>query len=309
MYFDMTKNASIFIVGSMNMDMVMKTERMPKMGETITGSGFSLVAGGKGANQAVAVAKLGGASKIIAKVGDDIFGQSLLQSVKDYGVDVGCVFTQPGVSSGVAVITVCNGDNTIILEQGGNQFLDGSDILNCKEELSSAEAVLTQLETPFETVQSLISLLKGKVPLFLNPAPARQLPDELLEGLDYLIPNETEAAIITGMKVESVPDAIEALKYFVAKGVKHPLITLGQKGVVYFDGDSYIHAPGNVVAAVDTVAAGDTFVGALAVELTRGSSMEKAVRFAQAAAAITVTREGAQSSIPLRHEVEDKLNG
>ena len=300
---------TIVVVGSINMDMTIQTARIPLMGETVFGEGFKLHAGGKGANQAVASARMGIKTYLIAKMGKDLFGQSLHRFTSESGVNMDYAMMEPDVSTGVAVITVCDGDNSIIIDGGGNAQLTPIDIQARKDLILSASAILLQHEVPEQTVEETIRLAKGRVPIFLNPAPARPLPDELLDGLDWLIPNETECASLVGFTAETVQDAYRAVDLLLSKGVRHPLITLGAQGVVYFDGSAIRHESGFITQVVDTVAAGDTLVGTLAAMIADGMECADAVHFAQAAASITITRQGAQEAIPTRDEVECKLRG
>ncbi|TVY08641.1 ribokinase [Paenibacillus cremeus] len=293
----------IIVIGSANMDLVMQTDRIPSVGETIHGGGFFLSPGGKGANQAVACAKLGAETWMMAKVGDDLFGHSLMDSLSGFGVRTDYMTAEAGVTTGVAAITVCEGDNSIILDSGANDKVTPEYIAGYKDELLSAAAVMLQLEIPMESVHTAIELVKGKVPIFLNPAPAVPIEDAILQGVDYFTPNEIECRLYTGVDVRNIEDAFVALNALRAKGIRYPLITLGEKGVVYYNGSDNVYKEGRKVQAVDTTAAGDTFSGALAAMITSGKSMDEAVEIAQLAASITVTRLGAQNAIPSLSEV------
>ena len=293
----------IIVIGSLNMDMVMRTSRMPDAGETIVGEGFFLSPGGKGANQAVACAKMGADTWLIGKVGDDLFGRSLLENLRNYGVSTKYVKIEPNVTTGVAAITVCQGNNRIILDGGANRHVTPSYIQSFRNELLSAAAVMLQLEIPTETVRETIRLVKGKVPIFLNPAPALPLEDSLLQGIDYFTPNEIECRAYTNVDIRNVDDAFAALDILRARGIRFPLITLGEKGVVYYNGNRNVYKEGRNVQAVDTTAAGDTFSGTLAAMIAAGRSIDDAVDIAQRASAISVTRFGAQQSIPALSEV------
>ncbi|MFC5447036.1 ribokinase [Paenibacillus aestuarii] len=295
----------IIVIGSANMDMVMQTDRMPSIGETIHGGGFFLSPGGKGANQAVASAKMGAETWMMAKVGDDIFGRSLLDSLSGFGVRTDYMSAEPKVTTGVAAITVCNGDNCIILDSGANDRVTPDYIAGYKEELLSAAAIMLQLEIPMESVIAAIELVKGKVPIFLNPAPAVPIEDAILQGVDYFTPNEIECRLYTGVDIQTTDDAFAALTILRAKGIRYPLITLGEKGVVYYNGRDSVYKEGRKVQAVDTTAAGDTFSGALAAMITSGKSIDEAVDVAQLAASITVTRLGAQNVIPSLSEIDE----
>jgi len=294
----------IIVIGSANMDMVMQTDRMPSIGETIHGGGFFLSPGGKGANQAVACAKMGAQTWMMAKVGDDIFGRSLMDSLSGFGVHTDYMTAEPKVTTGVAAITVCEGNNCIILDSGANAKVTPDYIAGYKEELLSAAAIMLQLEIPMESVIAAIELVKGKVPIFLNPAPAVPIDEAILQGVDYFTPNEIECRLYTGVDIQTRDDAFAALTILRAKGIRYPLITLGEKGVVYYNGRDIVYKEGRKVQAVDTTAAGDTFSGALAAMITSGKSMDEAVDVAQLAASITVTRLGAQSAIPSFSEID-----
>lgn len=294
---------NIIVVGSTNMDLVMRIKRLPVPGETLTGDGFFLAPGGKGANQAVACAKMGADTRLLAKVGDDIFGRSLIDSLKEYGVNTDVIGIEPGVTTGVASITVCDGNNSIILDPGANGKVTPAYIRQYEQELLSAAAVMLQLEIPLDAVYAAAELVKGKVPIFLNPAPAAPLDDALLRGMDYFTPNEIECRTYTDVAIRSVDDALQALNILRDKGILFPLITLGEKGVVYYNGSENVHKEGRKVTAIDTTAAGDTFSGTLAAMIAAGKSMDDAVDLAQAAAAISVTRAGAQQSIPYLSEI------
>lgn len=293
----------IMVVGSANMDMVMRTSRLPEIGETMRGDGFFLAPGGKGANQAVACAKMGAETWFMGKVGDDIFGQSLIDRLSGFGVRADFLKREPNVTTGVAAITVCNGNNSIILDGGANNEVSPGYIRGYQQELLSAAAVMLQLEIPMETVYEVIRLVKGQVPIFLNPAPAVPIEDAMLQGVDYFTPNEIECRIYTGIEIRSTDDALEALNKLRAKGIRYPLITLGEKGIVYYNGTENVYKEARKVQAVDTTAAGDTFSGTLAAMIIAGKSMDEAVDIAQRASSIAVTRLGAQDAIPMLSEV------
>ncbi|MCR8655798.1 ribokinase [Paenibacillus endoradicis] len=293
----------IIVIGSMNMDMVMQTSRIPEVGETINGEGFFLSGGGKGANQAVACAKMGADTWMMAKVGDDIFGQSLLDDLSNYGVQTDFIVKEAGISTGVASITVKDGNNSIILASGANSCLLPEDIRKLESELLSASAIMLQLEIPIETVYEVISVVKGKVPIFLNPAPALPLDDYILQGIHYFTPNEIECRLYTGVEIHTIDDAFTALDVLRNKGIMYPLITLGEQGVAYYNGSNNVHRSGLKVNAIDTTAAGDTFSGTLAAMIVAGQTMDEAVSMAIQASALSVTRLGAQQSIPLLAEM------
>lgn len=293
----------IIVIGSANIDMVMQTRRVPEAGETLHGEGFFLSPGGKGANQAVACAKMGAPTWLMGKVGDDIFGRSISDNLAHYGVHTDYLAKEPGVSSGVAAITVCDGDNRIILHGGANAKVTPDYIESFRDEILSASAIMLQLEIPLESVYRAIEMAKGKVPIFLNPAPAVPLDETVLAGIDYFTPNEIECGLYTNVQVRTRDDALKALDILKAKGIRYPLITLGEKGVAYYNGKENVHKPTLKVKAVDTTAAGDTFSGTLAAMIAAGKPMDDAIDFALRASAISVTRPGAQDSIPYLSEI------
>lgn len=263
-------------------------------------------AGGKGANQAVAAARLGGNVTFVAKTGDDIFGQEAVQLFRKEGIDTAYVFTDAQHPSGVALITVDDrGENCIVVASGANAALSEEDLETARTAVEGAAVVLVQLETPLSTVARLVNLAKDAgVPLILNPAPAFSLPDELLRNVFLLTPNEHELAMLTGSKTdreESIRNAVLMLNH---KGVKNVVVTLGKEGALVFENGVFTHVAAPAVKAVDTTAAGDVFNGALAVAIAEGKNLVGAAQFACAAAAISVTRLGAQASAPYRHEVE-----
>lgn len=291
----------IFVLGSMNMDMVMQAERLPLAGETIRGTGFFLNAGGKGANQAVAVKRSGGALKFCACVGDDVFGERLINTLREYEVDTENVRTIDGTSSGLAQITVVNGDNRIILYGGANECLDAEVAERFLAEAVKGDIFLTQLETaPAVVLRSLETAKARGMQTILNPAPAQNFSSEMLKFTDILIPNETEAMSISG-KTD-----IEEAALALSERVKEVIVTVGAKGCICSRGGSVSLHPCPQVSVVDTTAAGDTFCGAFAARLGKGYSMEESVGYALKAASLAVTKRGALQSIPSENEV---LNG
>ena len=296
----------IVVLGSTNTDMVVKAARIPAPGETILGGRFLMNPGGKGANQAVAAARLGGAVVFVAKVGDDLFGREAKALFAKEGICTDYVLTDPSEPSGVALIMVdSKGENCISVASGANATLTPEDIGAVRGEIEKAGVLLMQLETPVETVLCAAQWAAAKgVPVVLNPAPACELPDELLKCLSMITPNETEAELLTGVRLTDEASAERAAKALCAKGVKRVVITLGAKGAfVYSDGAGRI-VPAMKVKAVDTTAAGDVFNGALAVALTEDHPLVAAISFAAEAAAISVTRMGAQASAPYRRELQ-----
>ena len=300
---------SIVVVGSSNTDMIIKVPHLPKPGETILGGEFTKAAGGKGANQAVAAARAGGKVTFIAKVGDDIFGESAVVGFREDKINVDCVLKDPIAPSGVAQIFVAeDGENCIAVASGANANLSVEDIRSSAEKIQSANILLTQLETPIATITEAVKIAKeNNLTVVLNPAPAQPLPDNLLSLLSLITPNETEAELLTGIKVVDKASAALASEVLREKGVESVIITLGSKGAfVDNNGEQYI-VSGFEVKAVDTTGAGDVFNGALTVALSEKKSFREAVKFANAAAALSVTKLGAQPSIPKISEIGEFL--
>ncbi|WP_148477001.1 ribokinase [Parabacteroides johnsonii] len=301
-----TSRRQILVVGSSNTDMVIKAAHLPRPGETILGGTFFMNPGGKGANQAVAIARLGGSVTFICKTGSDIFGHQSQQLFEEEGINTSYVFSDSGNPSGVALITVDEkAENCIVVASGANANLLPSDLEKAEEAIERADLVLMQLEVPMETVCFVadIAWQKGKK-VILNPAPAHPLPADLLRHLYLITPNETEAEMITGVKITDESSAGEAARALSGMGVQHVIITLGSKGALIYSNGKAEMVPALKVAAVDTTAAGDVFNGALTVALSEGRSLKEAARFACKASAISVTRVGAQSSAPYRNEVD-----
>ena len=296
----------IVVLGSTNTDMVIAGKKIPVPGETVSGGTFLMNPGGKGANQAVAVARLSakrGACTFVAKVGDDLFGRETSVRMKKDGIDAKLVVDRKNPSGTALILVAPNGQNVISVALGANGTLSPRDIAPCRKEIEGAAALLMQLETPLETVLTAARWASAKgVPVVLNPAPATKLPLELYKCLDWITPNETEAELLTGVKVTDAKSAQKAVDVFVKRGVKHVVITMGAKGA--YCGNCRKLYPCKKVKAVDCVAAGDTFNGAFVVALVEGKSCKDAIAFAQKAAAISVTRPGAQSSVPFRKEVK-----
>lgn len=305
-------SAPITVVGSLNMDFVVQVDKLPLPGETVLGGGFRTIPGGKGANQACAAAKLGGRVRMVGRVGDDVFGEALRRSLAAAGVDTGAVLATEATPSGVALIFVqAGGQNQIVVASGANGRLAPDDVTHALE-TTDGGLLLLQLESPLETVEAAASAGRRQgMRVLLDPAPARPLPDALLERVDILTPNETEAMILLGRREGSValaeaPEVAQALR---RRGPRAVILKLGEKGAFLDEGKGGRHFPGLRVKAVDATAAGDTFNGALAVALAEGKTMAEAIGFANAAAALSVTRLGAQASIPARGEVEAALGG
>jgi ribokinase len=297
----------IIVVGSVNMDLVIRAPRMPAPGETIAGSGFRAIPGGKGANQAVAAARTGAEVHFIGSIGGDDFGLRLKRGLADEGIDLSHLSVLEDESTGVAMIILdAKGQNSIVLSPGANGRVTPEQIETCADTIASARMLVCQLETPLTAVTRAIDIAyDNEVPVILNPAPAVPLNRRLLAKIKYLIPNETEASLLSGVQVVDGETARAAARRLTDEGVEQVLITLGDKGVVSVLKDgTVLSIPAIVVPVVDTTGAGDTFVGSLAVELANGKSVREAIQYAQYAAALKVTKLGAQTSIPHRDEVE-----
>jgi ribokinase len=304
-----TKAGSVVVVGSSNTDMIIRVVRVPRPGETLLGGEFSTAAGGKGANQAVAAARAGGRVAFVARLGWDKLGDEAMEGFRAEGMELSHVVRDGSHPSGVALIFVgSDGENSIGVAGGANQWLSPFDVAAAGRVIAKARVLLLQLETPLKTVQAAARIAHGAgVPVILNPAPARPLPDTLLRRVAILTPNETEASLLSGTSVGGASSAGRAARILLRRGVGAVIVTLGAKGALVATGGSAQLVPGFRVKARDTTAAGDVFNGALAVRLAEGFPLLDAVRFAQAAAAISVTRHGAQPSIPTRREITAML--
>ena len=304
------RQGRVVVVGSLNMDLVVRSSRMPQPGETLVGQTFAQVPGGKGGNQAVAAARLGAQVSMIGRIGNDANGAQLKRGLEDEGIDCSGVSTDPALSTGVALITVDDASqNSIVIVAGSNGTLTPDAIAAHESTLAQADVVVCQLETPRETVLAAMQTARrlGRTVVF-NPAPVTErLPQGWLEASDFVIPNEIEAAALSGVKVDSPETARDAAWALREQGARTVIITLGGQGVFVLaehDGQGAgTHHPARRVNAVDTTAAGDTFVGGFAATLASGSNVDDAIRFGLAAAALSVTRAGAQPSIPHRSEV------
>ncbi len=294
----------ILVIGSSNTDMVVKTDELPLPGETKLGGTFFMNAGGKGANQAVAAARLGGHVTLVTKLGNDIFGNQTLEGLKKENINTNYIFFDESNPSGTALILVnAAGENCIVVAPGANGNLLPADIEKVQN-LRDAAVILLQLEIPMETINHIAKLTRlNKQKLILNPAPAQKLDDELLSALYLITPNETEAFYLTGVRVNDETTASAAADVFLKRGVENVIITLGREGAFFQNGYLKIKVNAPVMEPVDTTAAGDTFNGAITVAITENMGWEKAMRFAVQAASISVTRMGAQSSVPYRKEI------
>ncbi|MDE2718104.1 MAG: ribokinase [Chloroflexota bacterium] len=305
-----TSRSKIVVIGSINMDLVAVAPSLPTPGETVMGSDFATLPGGKGANQAVAAARLGADVHMVGRVGDDVFGPMLIENLEANEVDVSDVMTTPGVSSGIAVILLDDErQNYIVGIYGANMECDDVQIEAVSRALEGADALLLQMEIPLDVSLEAASIARRMgVRVIYDPAPPSEIPLSCYEAFDIIAPNQSEAEVLCGVAVEDVGSAYEAASILRDRGTRVALIKLGEQGVVYSADQGAGHVPAFEVDAVDTVAAGDGFAGALAVALAEGQPLEHALRFASAAGALVVTKRGAQDAMPGRGEVERLLD-
>jgi ribokinase len=299
----------ITVIGSLNMDLVTYVTRLPQIGETIIGQDFKQIPGGKGANQTDAIAKLRVPVRMLGGVGADAMGETLLTSLRQDGVDISQIEQFEDCSTGIATITVDGvGNNCIVVTPGANYRFLAENVQRMKTVIDASDIVVTQLEIPVETVRYSLELAKklGKTTI-LNPAPACALDDALLSRVDLLIPNETELEFLSGDPLHTEADIVAAARRLIDRGVKEVIVTLGEKGCIYVNFEGSRSFKAYQVDVVDTTAAGDSFIGGLAVALSEGKGIEAAISFAMAVAALAVTKKGAQSSLPYRDEVEEFL--
>ncbi|MDR4890121.1 ribokinase [Fredinandcohnia sp. QZ13] len=296
--------ADIVVVGSLNVDMVVNVKQRPEWGETVLGHGFFTGNGGKGGNQAYAAAKLGASVTMLGCVGEDIFGEQLLKGLNEVGVDTSTIEKIPDVSSGVAVISVNeDGENSIIVSPGANDHVTPEYVRKHEEIIRQAKLVMLQLEIPLETVIEVANIAHTyKVPVMLDPAPARTLPDELYKKVTYLVPNESELGIVADAKISDAESAKTAGTKLLKKGVDTVFAKLGGKGVVVLRANETFFVNPHTVTVADTTAAGDAFAGALATALVSGQKLQEATEFANAVGALAVTKKGAQASMPTLEE-------
>lgn len=300
------KTPRIVVVGSVNADMVVKSARIPAPGETVTGGRFVMAAGGKGANQAVAAARLGAEVTLVAKVGEDLFGDQAIENYRREGIQTDCVLRDPENATGVALILVDErGENLISVASGANHALSPGEVSQVAERIRAADVLMLQLEVPMETVCEAARLAaEAGVTVVLDPAPAALLPEGLLQNVSYLTPNESEAERLTGLRVTDEASAERAGKQLVGAGARHVLVTLGAKGALLVTSEGSHLIPTQPVEAVDTTAAGDAFNGGLAWALAQGLKLDEAIRWACLTGTLSATRLGAQPSLPTRTELE-----
>lgn len=297
----------VFVVGSINQDLVLSLERRPAPGETVTGAKLGMHPGGKGANQAVAAALLGAPTAILGRVGDDAFGEGMLAALRDGGVDTGYVESVPDVPTGTAFITVTpDGENAIVVSSGANARLEPSDVDAVSAAIRRAEVLVVQMELEVEVVLRAAGVAEsGGTRVVLNLAPYREVPVALLGLADPLVVNEHEAGALLGARIAGVGQALDAASGLLSAGIRSAVITQGGAGAVVADGNGIKHVPAPTVRVVDTTAAGDAFVGALASKLAQASSLNDAAAYAVKAGAAAVTRAGAQSSLPTCEVLEE----
>ncbi|HEX4836108.1 MAG TPA: ribokinase [bacterium] len=300
---------TVCVVGSLNMDLVVRAPRLPRVGETVTGGTFATFPGGKGANQAVAAARLGARVAMMGTVGDDAFGRQLIDGLTREAIDVAHVRVDAGAATGVAMIGVDGeGRNMIMVASGANVRVRAADVDAARDAVIGARVLLLQLEVPLEAVLRAAAMARAAGALVcLDPAPAVPLPDALYACVDVINPNEVEAQTLTGVEIRSIADAERAAVVLQARGPRVAVVKLGDRGAFYLAPDARGHVPAVVTRAVDTTAAGDAFAAALGVALGEGRGVPDAVAFATRAAGIKVTRMGAQAGMPTRAEVEEAV--
>jgi ribokinase len=298
--------ADIIVVGSLNMDLVIKADRMPLPGETIPGYDFQTIPGGKGANQAVAAARMGSRVAMAGRVGDDQFGSALVENLGQHGVDASPVRVDSNAATGIALIIVDEmGENSIVVAGGANLCMSPQDIDSLAGVWSQAKLLVLQFEVPMETVSYAMAMAaQHGLGVILNPAPARAVSPQLLSQADYLVPNEIEASMLTGVEVRDLTSAEEAARRLLGFGVQAVVVTLGENGALAVTEKQSFHVPAWQVEPVDTTAAGDAFNGGLATALLQGFTLKDAVRYATCAGTLAATKFGAQTSLPSAEEVQ-----
>lgn len=299
----------VSVIGSINMDMIVSVDSMPKVGETIISDNFKSAHGGKGANQAVAAKKMGNDVFMISKIGQDASGKEILESLKNENINVDKVFKSNDKPTGTAIITVNKeGNNSIMVVPGANMDINVNEVQECSEVIKNSDILVAQFETSIDaTVEAFRIAKENNVITILNPAPAKKIPDELLKYTDMIIPNETEAQVLTGVEVKDLESAKNAAEVFFEKEVKFVIITMGEKGAALISENKSVLIPAYKVKAVDTTAAGDSFIGALTSKMNKGNIDEdnliEAIKFGNKVSSIVVQKEGAQPSIPYLNEI------
>lgn len=301
----------VSVIGSINMDMIISVDSMPKVGETIFSNNFKLAHGGKGANQAVAAKRLGNDVYMISKVGKDAYGTEILESLKNENINIDKIFKCEDKPTGTAVITVNKeGNNSIIVIPGSNMAINVNEVQESKKVISESDILVAQFEISMDaTIEAFKIAKENNVITILNPAPAKKIPDELLKYTDIIIPNETEAELLTGIEVKDLESAKKASEVFLEREVKYVIITMGEKGAAVISKDKSELIPAYKVKAVDTTAAGDSFIGALTTKMNKGTidmdNLIEAVKFGNKVSSIVVQRQGAQPSIPYLRELDN----
>jgi len=303
--------ADVVVLGSLNMDLVVRTQHIPRPGETVHGEGFVTIPGGKGANQAAAAARLGAAVAMVGRVGADSFGPVLLDNLRAQGVDVTHVRQDPDAPSGIALIAIAaDGENTIIVAPGANGQLDLGDLAAAAALMAQARLLIMQFEIPLDTVRAALAMARAhRLPVILNPAPAHAVEPEFFQGVHYLVVNETEAEQLSGIAVTGLAAAEAAGRALLERGVPVVIVTLGAQGALLVTADRATHVPARKVEVVDTTAAGDAFLGGLAAALLRGFDLVEAVRYATCAGTLATTVLGAQTSLPTAAQVQAFYEG
>jgi len=300
----------IVVIGSLNMDLVVRAVRLPQAGETIIGEDLKLFPGGKGANQAVAATRSGGKVAMVGRVGNDVFGTNLVESVTQQGIDVQNIsIDDKGVTGTATILIDKSGENRIIVSPGANQLVSRGDIDRAEKIISQAKFMLLQFEIPLDTVWHAIEMAASyPIQVLLNPAPAFEIPAAMLEKIDYLVPNEIETSLLTGVtRKRGNESVIEGARRLLAGGVSAVIVTLGSRGALLVKQDEVVDYPAKDIKVIDTTAAGDAFIGGLVASLCQGVSLADAIEFANCAGALAVTRLGAQSSLPTLREIEGLL--
>ena len=296
----------IVVVGSLHMDLTVKTERIPRIGETVLGKHFAMSPGGKGANQAVAAAKLGADVTLVGRVGADVFGRKLIKNAKENGIDTSYIVEDGKTATGVALIIVDEeGNNVIAVASGADMRCCKEDVDRAEKVFKSSDVVSIQLEIPLPIVEYAIDkAFREEVKVILNPSPAQQLPDELLRKVYVLTPNEKEAEVLSGCEVTSVRAAKIAAKKIRERGVENVIVTIGKNGAIMATGEETVHVRGIDVNTVDATGAGDAFCGTLAVAISSGKEMKEAVLYSNCAGALATTKIGAQEALPTASDLK-----